>query len=218
MIITIDGPAGSGKSSVAEQLSKRLNFLHFNSGSLYRAVTAFLLENKFDIDSMDSSSPLPNISFQVKYENGVQRVFVNQKEYTHKLRDNTISVLTPKVSSNKNIRKAVDDFQKKFTSKHDYVIDGRDIGSFVFPNADYKFYLDCDIDERTKRRLSEERIKNPNITFDEIKKQIIKRDEFDKNKKIAPLIVPKNAIIIDSTALSIDQVVNKMLQYINVKP
>lgn len=218
MIITIDGPAGSGKSSVAEQLSKRLNFLHFNSGSLYRAVTAFLLENKFDIDSMDSSSPIPKISFQVKYENGVQRVFVNQKEYTHKLRDNTISVLTPKVSSNKNIRKAVDDFQKKFTSRHDCVIDGRDIGSFVFPSADHKFYLDCDIDERTRRRLSEEKIKNPNITFDEIKKQIIKRDEFDKNKKIAPLVVPKNAIVIDSTPLSIDQVVNKMLQYINVKP
>ncbi len=215
MIITIDGPAGSGKSSVAELLSKKLNYIHFNSGSLYRASTAFLIENDFDIRNMSTYSKIPHLCFTVNYENGIQKVYINGKDYTNQLRDNAISILAPKVSSNKNIRKVIDDFQKIFTRKHNCVIDGRDIGSFVFPDADIKFYLDCDIDERARRRLNEEKMKNPNITFADIKQQILQRDEFDKNKKIAPLIIPKDAIIINSTDLTIEQVVDKMLLYIN---
>lgn len=214
MIITIDGPAGSGKSSVAELLSKKLNYIHFNSGSLYRASAAFLLENNFDIRNISTCSKIPLLSFTVSYDNGIQKVSINGKDYTNKLRDNAISILTPKVSINKNIRETIDDFQKDFTRTHNCVIDGRDIGSYVFPDADYKFYLDCSIDERARRRLNEEKVKNPNITFADIKQQILQRDEFDKNKKIAPLVIPKNAIIIDSTNLTIKQVVDKMLEYI----
>lgn len=212
MIISIDGPAGSGKSTVADILSEKLGFVHFNSGALYRGITAYILDNNLEVDSID----LNNIKLETKFINNIQHVYVNGTDYTSKLRDNEISIATPKISSIKHIRQIVDNCQKSFASKNNVVIDGRDIGSFVFPNADIKFYLDCSITERAKRRFKEEIIKNPNITLQEIETQIAERDEFDKNKKIAPLVVPKNAIIIDSSHLTIDEVVDLLFKHVKV--
>ncbi len=213
MILTIDGPAGSGKSTVAEALSKKLNFLHFNSGSLYRAITAHIIENNIPLEQIGKLK----VKLNVEFKNDVQHVFVNGIDYTAKLRDNEVSVLTPTVSTYPNIRKIIDDCQRKFIAKHNVVVDGRDIGSFVFPNAEIKFYLDCSLDERARRRYNEEKLKNSAITLDEIKKQISARDEIDKNKKIAPLVIPTGAKIIDSTTKTIDEVVNDMLNYVNKK-
>ena len=215
MIISIDGPAGSGKSTIAKILSKKLGFVHFNSGSLYRGITAFVVDKNIDVESFENYD-FSTIKLEAKFIDNIQHVFVNGVDYTARLRDNEISILSPKVSVIKQVRSTVDACQKDFASKNNVIIDGRDIGSFVFPNADIKFYLDCSIKERAKRRFKEEIIKNPNITISEIEQQIAERDEFDKNKKIAPLVVPKNAIIIDSSLLSIEQVVDKMLENIKI--
>ena len=212
MIISIDGPAGSGKSTVAKKLSEKLNFIHFNSGSLYRAITAHLMKNNFNINEILESTPVFELNLEIKFIDGIQNVFVNNINYTNDLRNNEVSNLTPVISTNKSIRKLVDTCQKDFCSKNNVVIDGRDIGSFVFPNAEVKFYLDCDLKERAKRRYLEEKQKNSKITLKSIEKEIEQRDFIDKTKKIAPLIVPNNAIIINSTHLTINEVVEKMFE------
>ena len=216
MIITIDGPAGSGKSTVADILAEQLGFIHFNSGALYRGITAFLYEEKFNIEDMSTHSPIPNFKITVKMIGDTQHVFVNNKDYTPVLRNNEISTLVAFIGANKNCRNKVDDCQKEFCSKNNVVMEGRDLGSFVFPDAEVKFYLDCSIEERARRRFLEEQAKNTNVTLEEIKEQLLERDQLDKNREIAPLVVPKNAIIVDSTRLTVEEVVAKMKQQINI--
>ncbi len=216
MIITIDGPAGAGKSTVAKMLAEKLGFVHFNSGSLFRGITAFLISQNTDINHIDEKK-IKKLRIKTIFDGKNQLIFVNSQNFSNHLRDNEVSKRAPIVSAIPEFRKIIDDCQRDFAKNNNLVIDGRDIGSHVFPNADIKFYLTCDIDERAKRRYNEEKIKNPNIDIDEIKQQIIARDKFDMNKPISPLVIPDNAIIIDSTSLSPEQVVEKMLQYINIK-
>lgn len=217
MIITIDGPAGSGKSTVAGIIAKKLKFVHFNSGSLFRAITAHLYSQNFDIENITTNSSIPNFDLSVQIINNVQHVFVNNVDYTAVLRENNISTLVAFVALNKFCRQKTFECQHDFCLNNNVVIEGRDIGSHVFPNAEYKFYLDCSIQERAKRRFEEELAKNSQITLKEIEKQIEERDYLDKNREIAPLVVPKNAIMVDSSSLTIEEVVNLMISHINIK-
>lgn len=217
MIITIDGPAGSGKSTVADILADKLGFIHFNSGALYRGITAHLVSLNCNIEDLTKDTPLPPLTLKVEMINDVQHVFVNEIDYTSVLRENTISTLVGFVAANKFCRTLADECQRNFCSNNNVVLEGRDVGSHVFPNADVKFYLDCSIKERAKRRFKEEQAKNLKITLEEIEKQIEDRDHLDKTREIAPLVVPKNAIIIDSTTLTIEQVVQSLLKNINLK-
>ncbi|MGN0787492.1 MAG: (d)CMP kinase [Candidatus Onthoplasma sp.] len=216
MIIAIDGPAGSGKSTVAELLAQKLGFLHFNSGLLYRAVASHFLKIGYDFSKISTYSKVPSFKIKVQIIDNAQHVFVNNEDLTNSLTDNNVSIHAPIISVNKKVREKIDACQKKFVSKNDVVIDGRDIGSFVFPNAEYKFYLDCDLHERAKRRFKDAVKKNPNITLKEIEQQLDERDKIDKSKKIAPLVIPKGAIIVDSTNMTIDQVVDTIAKNINV--
>lgn len=215
MIISIDGPAGSGKSTVASILAKKLGFIHFNSGSLYRAITAYLIANNVDVKNLSNSSLIKDLKLEVKFLFDEQHVFVNDIDYTNDLRNTTVSTLTPIVSIQPKVRSIVDNAQRKIAELYNLVVDGRDIGSYVFPNAEIKFYLDSDITERARRRKKE--LKNESLTLKEIEKMLLERDTFDKNKKIAPLVIPNGAIIIDSTNLSIDEVVDEMLKHIKIE-
>ena len=215
MTITIDGPAGSGKSTVADILAEKLNFIHFNSGALFRGLTAHLLSTDFDVLNITPTSKLPKMNLTVEMINNVQHVIVNNVDYTSVLRDNEVSTNVAFVALNENTRKIVDKCQKEFCANNNVVIEGRDIGSHVFPNAELKFYLDCNAKERAKRRFLEEKAKNPNITIDEIEAQIIERDKLDKEREIAPLVIPKNAIIVDSTGKTIAEVVDILLESYN---
>ncbi len=215
MIITIDGPAGSGKSTVAKLLADKLGFIHFNSGSLFRGITAYFLSQSANINHIDEEI-LKKIRISTRYDGKNQLIFVNSQNFSKHLRDEDVTKNAPIISAIPEIRKMIDACQRKFAEKNNVVIDGRDTGSHVFPDADIKFYLDCDVNERANRRFNEEKIKNPNISLDEVKQLIIKRDEFDKNKPISPLIVPDGAIIIDSSTLTPEQVVEKMIEHINL--
>ena len=216
MIISIDGPAGSGKSTVAEVLSKKLGFIHFNSGSLFRAVAVYLKHLNYDFSKISPDYKMQNFNIKIDYKGDKMIVFVNKYNCTDHLRDNDISILSAQISVNKHTRSIIDHCMRNFALEHDLVVDGRDIGSHVFPDAEVKFYLDCSLEERAKRRFKEEQLKNNDIDFNQIINQIAERDEIDKHKKYAPLIIPKGAIIIDSTALTIDQVVNEMLKHIKI--
>ena len=193
-----------------------MGFIHFTSGSLYRAITAYFIETNFDIKGITIDSKIPKLSLKTIFENEIQHVYVNDIDFTDKLRLNEVSVLTPFVSTNRKIREIIDNCQRAFAKEHNIVVDGRDIGSFVFPDADYKFFLDCDIHERAKRRFKEEKAKHTGISLKEIEQQIAVRDEIDKTKQLAPLIVPENAILIDSTNKTIDQVAKAIIDHIKL--
>ena len=215
MIITIDGPAGSGKSTVAEILAQKLSFIHFNSGALYRAITAHFYELGINIENTSPVTEFSDFDLKVRMIEDSQHVYINGVDYTPELRKNHISTLVAHIAKNKFCREKVDECQRDFCLHNNVVIEGRDTGSHVFPNADVKFYLDCSIKERARRRFLEERDKNPNITLLEIEQQLIERDRIDKTRDYAPLIIPNSAIIVDSTNLSITKVVDLMLKHVN---
>ena len=210
MIISIDGPAGSGKSTIAKLLAKRLSFIHFNSGSIFRAITAYLLENNKNVDL------LKNINVKVKIEDNNQYVFVNDIDYTPILRNNEISTNVAEISTIPEVQFSAQKIVKEFCSTHNVVIDGRGLGNEVLKDAEFKFYLDCSVHVRAQRRFLEEQLKGTKITLPEIENQLKIRDKLDNEREIAPLVVPENAIVIDSTNLSIEEIVNLMLSYIKI--
>jgi len=210
MIISFDGPAGSGKSTVAEIVSQKLGFTHFNSGSVFRAITAYLLENNRDIPK------LKNADIKVKIKGNTQFVYVNNIDYTPILRNNEINKNVAQISAIPEVQFTAQKIMKEFASSHNVVIDGRGLGNEVLPNAEYKFYLDCSVKVRAKRRFLEEQEKGTNITLEEIESQLIIRDKLDQERDIAPLAIPENAIIIDSSNLTIDEVVEKVLNIIKI--
>lgn len=216
MIITIDGPAGSGKSTVAKLVAENLNFIHFNSGLLYRAITCYFINKNLNISKIDDFD-FRQIVLKVEMINNEQHVFINNHDYTSQLRTKQVNEVVAIVSLSKKVQLICQKCIKDFCSTNSVVIEGRGVGSFVLPNAEYKFYLDCSLKERAKRRFLEQKEKNPKITIEEVEKQIEKRDYLDKTREIAPLIVPENAIIINSTNLSPDKIVNKMLKNITIK-
>ena len=210
MIISFDGPAGSGKSTIAKLVAKHLGFIHFNSGSIFRAITAFLLDNNHNLEL------LPTLDIKVEFKNNTQYVFVNNIDYTPILRNNEISNNVAKFSAIPEVQFASQKIVKEFCSNHNVVIDGRGLGNEVLKNAEYKFYLDCSIKERAKRRFLEEKNKGTDITLAEIETQLEIRDKLDKERDIAPLAIPENAIVVDSSNLTIDDVVDKILSFIQI--
>lgn len=208
MIITFDGPAGSGKSTIAKLVAKHLGFIHFNSGSIFRAITAFLLENNNDINL------LKNANIHVEIKNNNQLVYINNADYTPILRNIEISKNVAQISAITEVQIAAQKIIKEFCSKNNVVIDGRGLGNEVLKSAEYKFYLDCSVKVRAKRRFMEEQQKGTIITIEEIEKQLELRDKLDRERDIAPLAIPENAIIIDSSNLTINEVVEKILCFI----
>ena len=214
MIITIDGPAGSGKSTVANILSGKLNFIHFNSGMIFRSITAYLLDIKFDINSITETSFIPQLNLKVEMKDNTQQVFVNGLNYSSILRSVEVSNVVSSISLNENIQKIAQTCIKDFCNRNNVVVDGRGVGSTMFPNADYKFYLDCSVKERAKRRFLEDKNKENCLSLTEMETLIEERDRLDRERATAPLVVPENAIIIDSTNLSIEQVVESIYNHI----
>ncbi len=215
--ITIDGPSGSGKSTVADVLAKKLGINHLNTGALYRAVTYGCLQAGIRPDENDKISDyIANCGLNVKFVGDEQRVYLGEQDVTPYLRQNEISVQSPLYSVSPSVRYGLTDFSRKLSSEMNIILDGRDSGSFVLPNADYKFYLDASVTERARRRQLELRAKGEDVNLDTLVQQLSERDEFDKHKKVAPLVVPKNAIIIDNTHLNLEQTAEEMLKYIKM--
>jgi cytidylate kinase len=215
MIITIDGPAGSGKSTVAKLLARKLNINFLNTGAMYRAVTYYLIENSISpyVD-LEVKNALKKI--EINFEG--EEIFLCGINVTRKIRTPEVEKLVSIVSSIKAVREKMVDFQRKIVRGKNYVLEGRDTGSVVFPDADYKFYLYASLDERARRRQKEIFEKeNRTISFDEVKKELANRDYLDENRELSPLKIPHGAIVIDTTDLSIDEVLAKILSCINNK-
>ena len=215
IVISIDGPAGSGKSTIAKELSKKLNIPYLSTGSLYRALALKCIQSNLDSsDENDAKKIAENTAVQIKYTNQNQRVLLDGEDVTDFLQTDEISLNASQISKHKVIRQKLLNIQRNFASENSVIMDGRDIGSVVLPMADYKFFLDADVSVRAKRRFEELKNRGDTIEFEEVLKDMEKRDLQDKTREISPLIVPKDAIIVDCTNLTIDGVVQKFLEYI----
>ena len=213
MIIAIDGPAGSGKSTTARLLAKKLDFIYLDTGAMYRAVTLFFLDNKIDLTNSDEvSSALNKMNLKIENRSSSFNVFVQNTNVNNLIRNEVINKNVSNVSEIYSVRKKMVEIQREFSSNKDIVIEGRDIGSHVFPNADYKFYIEADINVRASRRMKD--LSNANKSIDDMCKLLLERDKIDSNRNISPLIKPKDAYVVDTTSLSIEEQVTKLFNII----
>lgn len=219
MIITIDGPAGSGKSSVAKKLAEKLNIYYLNTGLLYRAVAYIWLQKDPGLQKIDSINK-KNLSFTKKidcrYVDKSQNIFYEDKNITAFLFNSAISQAASILSTKKDVRDKLLSLQRNVAKKYDIVADGRDCGSVVFPKADYKFYLTASLDVRAKRVFDDKSRDNQDLTYEKVKVELDQRDDRDQKRKVAPLIVPNNAIIINNSHLDANQTVQAFLSKIKL--
>ena len=214
--IAIDGPAGAGKSSIAKALSKRLGYIYIDTGAMYRAVALFFVENNVS-DGTDSriESLLEKLEISIKYEDGAQKVILNGEDVTGKLRLDEIGKLASKFSAIGSVREKLVALQRKLAQKENVVMDGRDIGTVVLPNADLKIYLSASSKVRAKRRYLELLEKgHTDLDINEIEDEIIKRDEADMNREISPLKQADDAYYLDSSDMTLEEVVSKILSMV----
>lgn len=206
--IALDGPAGSGKSTVSKLIAKKLNILCLDTGAMYRACALKCVREGVDLsDEAAVEKLIQNINIEVKYEDGIQHTYLDGDDVSAEIRRNEISMLASKVSALKCVREKMVELQRKIAANTSCILDGRDIGTNVLPNAKFKFYLTASPEVRAKRRSEENAQKGLESNFDDILKDIIKRDEQDKNRKIAPLKRADDAVLVDSSEMNIEEVV-----------
>ena len=210
-IVAIDGPAGTGKGTVTNILSKKLKLINIDTGAMYRCVTLAMINENIQLDDLPKIEELlKNIKIELKNDKGNQVVLLNDKDVTKEIRSKEVTKLVSQVSSIKQVRLEMSGLQRKMAKDKDVIMEGRDIGTYVFPNAELKIYLDADVDERAKRRYKQNQEKGINMSYEEVLENIKKRDENDKNKEIGALKIANDAIVIDTTNKSIDEVVKEI--------
>lgn len=211
--LAIDGPAASGKSTISKLIAKRLNFVHIDTGAIYRAVAFYALSNNLDTDSEGSFDYLDKI--KITYKN--DSIYLNDFDITKKIRTPEISNLASKISAYKMVRDKLYHLQKRLASENSLVVmDGRDIGTVILPDADLKIFLTATLTERAKRRKNEKGYKGIK-DINKVISEISKRDENDKSRKQSPLKMADDAILIDTTNMSIEMVVDKIIKLIKQK-
>ncbi len=217
MVIVIDGPAGAGKSTVSRLLAERLNYLYLDTGALYRALAYKALREKISIRNEDALSQLcGSTDVAMKIIGGQLAVFVDGEDVAEKIRSQQVGQAASQISAFEVVRGKLLLLQRQLGENGNIVAEGRDMGSVVFPGADFKFYLDADLEERAQRRHRELLAKNAEIPIDTVNREIQARDHQDSQRKIAPLKKTKDAVTIDSTNMTPPQVVEEMLKYILV--
>lgn len=218
MIITIDGPSGTGKTTVAREVANRLQFVYFDTGAMYRAFTWLVLKNNVDVmDVAEIERLLATFEFNIIQEEGHKRYFTNGEDVTETIRSRPITAFVSQVSALKPVRDALLHIQHHFASGHNAVFEGRDLGSVVFPNAEVKIFLDADPQVRAERRLAEMVEKRPQdaavLSKEEMLADLVRRDTYDSNREVAPLRCPADAFKMDTTLLTIEEVVNQIVDY-----
>ena len=219
-IITLDGHSGCGKSTLAKLLAKELNFLYIDSGAMYRAISLFFLESNQILKNGKLNSDFKktldsvNIDFSKPNEKGESWVRLNGEIVEDKIRNIEISNLVSEISKNAFVRKKMVLIQQSYSRISNLVMDGRDIGSVVFPNADIKFWVTASAEKRAYRRWLEYKQKGKNISIKKVTQNINFRDKNDQNRKVSPLVKPLNSIIIDSSEMDIKQTFNFALIHI----
>ena len=216
MVITIDGAAGVGKTSTAKEIAKRLGYQYFDTGAMYRAVTLFFMQKNVDLESDSQiTESLDTIKLNIDFSSESEmQIFLDEENISLKIRSQEVTSKVSAVSALKDVREMMVKIQRSFTENGNFVVEGRDIGTVVFPNAKYKFYLQADYDIRAKRRLADFEKINEAKNINVIKEDLEKRDKYDSTRKLSPLKKPKDAIIIDTTLCSFEEQVDQILKHI----
>ena len=212
-IVAIDGPAGSGKGTVAKILADQCNLTYIDTGAMYRAIAYASLQNNIKISEEDKIVQLAKNS-KIDFIDG--KTYLNGKDISKEIRTMEVTRIVSPLSSIVKLREILVDMQREMASNLDVIMEGRDITTIVFPNATYKFYLDATLDERANRRYKENKEKGMDVTLEEIKENISKRDYNDMHKEVGSLTRTEDAIYIDSTNLNIEEVVKKIKNIIEV--
>ena len=212
MIVAIGGPAGSGKGTIASILSKKLNLVNIDTGATYRCVALKVLRNKLNIDDKEEIIKLSN-NIDIRFDIN-NNVYLDGIDVTKEIRSKEVTNIVSPISSIVEVRKNMVDLQRKMASNYDVVMEGRDITTVVFPNANHKFYLDASLEKRVERRIKQNKEKGIDMSYDEVYENIKARDYNDMHKEVGALKRTDEQIYIDSTNMSIDEVVNKFIEVI----
>jgi len=211
--LAIDGPAGSGKSTISSLIAKKMGWTHIDTGAMYRAVTLQAIELGIDLNDELAYSFLETSYIHYDYD----KIFINQRDVTEDIRSDAVTKNVSLVSSFPYVRRKLVDLQKRAAEKGNIVMDGRDIGTVVLPHADLKIFLTANVEERAKRRVKENLKKGKEVEIEKVIKDISTRDEKDSTRKESPLRMAEDAIILDTTHLTIDEVVNKIIEMTDKK-
>lgn len=212
MNIAIDGPAGAGKSTIAKRIAKELGYIYVDTGAMYRAMALYFISIGVSSDDSEAiSSKCKDADISIEYRNGEQVVLLNGEDVTGMLRTEEVGNMASATSVNGDVRKKLVELQQKLAATTDVVMDGRDIGTVVLPNAEVKVYLTASSAVRAKRRYDELVAKGETPDIDKIEADIIERDNRDMNREISPLKQAEDATLIDSSYMSIDEVVNAVI-------
>ena len=217
-IVAIDGPAGSGKGTIANLVSKKFNLVNIDTGAMYRCVTLECLNNNIEYTDLEKIGEiLKSIKIELKFENGEKIVLLNEKDVSRDIREPRIDAMVSRFSAIKIVRDKMTSLQREMGEKQNVVMEGRDIGTVVFPNADVKIYLECSNEERANRRYNQNIEKGIKCTYEEVYESIMQRNKLDKKRDIAPLVKADDAILVDSTNLSIEEVFEEVAMIIKIK-
>lgn len=216
--VAIDGPAGAGKSTIAKLVAKEMNFIYVDTGAMYRAIALYLLRKGVKPDERDRfADECRGADVTIRYEDGIQQVLLNGENVSGMIRTEEVGNMASASSVDGAVRAKLLDLQRNLAKENDVVMDGRDIGTNILPNADVKFYLTASAKERANRRFKELTEKGQECDLEKIKADIIERDERDMNREIAPLKQAEDAVLIDSSDMGIDDVLKVMVETINKK-
>ena len=216
--VALDGPSGAGKSTIAKAVAKKLEYVYVDTGAMYRSIAYYVISKGADLSDPEQIKPLlGEISIKLCYTEAGQRVMLNDEDVSDKIRTPEISMGASKVSAIPEVREFLLELQKNIAKENNIIMDGRDIGTTILPNAEVKIYLTASADTRAKRRALEYEQKGESFDLDQIRKDIIERDERDMNREISPLKQADDAVLVDSSEMGIDQVVDAILDVYNKK-
>lgn len=210
--IAIDGPAGAGKSTIAKKVAGELSFIYVDTGAMYRAIALYLLKNNMDgTDQAAIAQACSGAEISIRYQNGEQLVLLNGENVNAFLRTEEVGEMASVSSANPKVREHLLKLQRTLAAENDVVMDGRDIGTTILPNADVKIYLTASVDTRAARRFGELSEKGVSCSIDEIRRDIIERDERDMSRETSPLRRAEDAVLVDSSEMNIDEVTAAIL-------
>ena len=209
--IAIDGPAGAGKSTAARKAAENLNFIYVDTGAMYRTIGLYMLENQISADNEDAlKNALDQIQIELKYKDGVQCMFLNGEDVSGRIRTPEVSAQASVVAAIPEVREKLLDLQRSMAASQDVIMDGRDIGTHILPDAELKIYLTASVEERARRRYLELVEKGEECNIEDIRKDIADRDYRDMHRETAPLRQAEDAVLLDTSDMTLDEVVTEI--------
>lgn len=217
-IVAIDGPAGSGKGTITKLVGEKLNLINIDTGAMYRCASLYMIRNNIKLDEIDKiEEMLRKIKIEQKKVGNIDKFFLNGEDVSEQIREKEVNEIVSQVSHIVIVRERMVELQREFGKNANIIMEGRDIGTNVFPNADVKIYLDASAEERANRRLKQNEEKGIKISYEEILQNIKFRDNNDKTSPVAPLKQAEDAVYVDTTNMKIEEVVEKIIEIVKTK-